>query len=240
MELKTGKITMKDLSIWFGLSPNTLNNNPKSKAKKLEILKSYAEYHFEDKNLIIDKVLMPEYSKAYETIEKEFPNRWGVIRDKETNQINPLLKKLQIDTCARVGQEIWYHCPQVKAQIKIQTAKNYTNKVKRKLYGRNYVEENGTLGYSERVWMNKEEDAPLSGKDLETLQECAKLAYADSSEIFAKIDDDYRNGELSKEEYEEAKGNVDTMSNYDLFVELVVQKLGYLPVKRTRLYKGAF
>ena len=57
MELKVGKMTFKELSIWFGLKPDTLIKSRKStKEKKLEILKNYAEYHFEGRSLIIDKI----------------------------------------------------------------------------------------------------------------------------------------------------------------------------------------
>lgn len=239
-ELKLGKMTTRELSIWFGLQPDTLTRNPKSKARKLEILKSYAQYHFEGKNLYIDKILFPTYSKAFKIIEKEFDNTWGKIIDSDTQQINPLLNKMKIDSCARVGKTIWYNNKEVQGQIKIKTAQTYTNKVKVERYGRNYINELGSRGYCERIWMNQEETAPLEPEKLEILEECASIAYSDKAKVFAKIDDDYKNGNLSLEEYKEAKGNIDTLDSYDLFVQLVFERLGFMPVKRTRLIDGAF
>lgn len=237
-ELKLGKMTIRELSTWFGLQPDTLTNNPKSKARKLEILKSYAQYHFEGKNLYIDKILFPTYSKAFKIIEKEFDNTWGKIIEPDTQQVNPVLKKMRIDSCARVGQTIWYKNKEVQSQIKIKTAQTYTNKVKVERYGRNYINELGSKGYCERVWMNRDETAPLEPENLKILDECASIAYSDKTKVFAKIDDDYKNGNLSLEEYKEAKGNVNTLDSYDLFVELVIERLGFMPVKRTRLVDG--
>ena len=147
---------------------------------------------------------------------------------------------MRIDTCARVGKTIWYNNKEVQGQIKIKTAQTYTNKVKVERYGRNYINELGSRGYCERIWMNQEETAPLEPEKLEILEECASIAYSDKAKVFAKIDDDYKNGNLSLEEYKEAKGNVNTLNSYDLFVELVIERLGFMPVKRTRLVDGAF
>lgn len=240
-ELKLGKMTMRELSTWFGLKPDSLSKSKeKTKEKKLKILEAYAQYHFEGKDLYIDKILFPTYSKAFKIIEKEFDNTWGKIVEPETHQINPILSKMKIDTCARVGATIWYKNKEVQGQIKIKTAQNYTNKVKVERYGRNYINELGSKGYCERIWMNRDETAPLEPENLKILEECASIAYSDKAKVFAKIDDDYKNGNLSLEEYKEAKGNVNTLDSYDLFVELVVERLGFMPVKRTRLVDGAF
>lgn len=239
-ELKLGKMTMRELSVWFGLSPDSLSKHESSKQKKLQILKNFADYHFEGRFLYIDKIHTPTYSKAYEIIEKEFDNTWGKIIEPDTQQVNSVLKKMRIDSCARVGQTIWYKNKEVQSQIKIKTAQTYTNKVKVERYGRNYINELGSKGYCERVWMNRDETAPLEPENLKILDECASIAYSDKTKVFAKIDDDYKNGNLSLEEYKEAKGNVNTLDSYDLFVELVIERLGFMPVKRTRLIDGAF
>lgn len=52
-----------------------------------------------------------------------------MIKD-ENGRIIETLKKKRLDTCARVGTEIWYQNPEVKNQIKLTTAKVYTNTVK--------------------------------------------------------------------------------------------------------------
>ena len=40
---------------------------------------------------------------------------------------------------------------------------------------------------------------------------------------------------MTKEERDYLVGSLDTMDNYDYFVELVIDKLGYMPDKRTQL-----
>ena len=59
LELQEGKLTLRELSLWFGLAPTTISNgSTKSKEKKFNILKGYAVYHFEGRNIIIDKVTL--------------------------------------------------------------------------------------------------------------------------------------------------------------------------------------
>ena len=92
LELQEGKLTLRELSLWFGLAPTTISNgSTKSKEKKFNILKGYAVYHFEGRNIIIDKVTRPVYSKARAIVEKEFPKKWGIILD-ENGKANPILK----------------------------------------------------------------------------------------------------------------------------------------------------
>lgn len=235
MELKEGYMSIKDLSVWFGLKPETLaKSRPSAKEKKFNTLKGYADYHFEGKKLYIDKVKFPIYSKAFEIIEEEMPKRWGVIKDKDLN-INETLKKERIDTSARVGKEIWYQVSTVKNAISIETSQKYTNTVKVKKYGHNYLKDKGTCGYSEYVWMNEDGSAPLVGEQLIQLQECAKIAYGDTSLLIAAIDDEFVKGLISKEERDKAVGDIETSSSHNRFVELVIEKLGFYPEKRTRI-----
>ena len=155
-ELHLGRMTYEELSIWFGLKPKTFATAKAStKQKKFKILKTFADYHFEGKAVIIDRIIIPEYSKALNIIEEEFPKRWGIIKDSD-GQVIETLKKQRLDTCARVGTDIWYDIPEVKNQIQLRTAKNYTNAVKVKRYGHNYLDDFGSHGYSESVWMNKD------------------------------------------------------------------------------------
>lgn len=235
MELQEGKMSIKDLSIWFGLKPDTLGKaRPQTKQKKYELLKTFADYHFEGKSIIIDRVIIPEYNKALNIIEEEFPKRWGIIKG-ENGQIIETLKKKRLDTCARVGTDIWYDIPEVKSQIQLRTAKNYTNAVKVKRYGHNYLDDFGSHGYSKSVWMNKDCTRPLNDEENKIVSECAQLAYGPVSDKIAKIDDDMKKGNMTKEERDYLVGSLDTMDNYDYFVELVINKLGYMPDKRTQL-----
>ena len=234
-ELHLGRMTYEELSIWFGLKPKTFATaKATTKQKKFKILKTFADYHFEGKSVIIDRIIIPEYSKALNIIEEEFPKRWGIIKDND-GQVVETLKKQRLDTCARVGTDIWYDIPEVKNQIQLRTAKNYTNAVKVKRYGHNYLDDFGSHGYSESVWMNKDCTRPLNEEENKIVSECAQLAYGPVSDKIAKIDDDMKKGNMTKEERDYLVGSLDTMDNYDYFVELVIDKLGYMPDKRTQL-----
>lgn len=235
-ELKEGKMTIKDLSIWFGLKPETLaKSRPESREKKFKILEAYADYHFEGKTLYIDKVKIPTYSKALEVIEKEMPKRWGVIKDKD-GKIIEKLKKERIDTSARVGKEIWYKCPEVKSSVSIETSQVYTRTVKTKKYGRCHIANNaGTDGYSEYVRMNEDGTAPLSGKQLEIYNRCVQAAYGDLGTYASELDESVKNGEITKEERDKRVANFSTANSYSELVALCLEKLGFYPEQRTRL-----
>lgn len=234
-ELHLGRMTYEELSIWFGLKPKTFATAKTStKQRKFEILKTFADYHFEGKAVIIDRIKIPEYSKALSIIEEEFPKHWGIVKDSE-GRVVEALKKQRLDTCTRVGAEIWYQNPEVKNQVKLKTAKSYTNAVKVKRYGHNYLNDFGSHGYSESVWMNKDNTRPLNEDENKIISECARIAYGPVSDKIAKIDDDMRKGFMSKEERDDLVGSLDTMNNYDYFVELVINKLGFMPDKRTQL-----
>jgi hypothetical protein len=99
-ELKEGRMTYRELSVWFGMKPDSLSKNPKTKKKKMEILKRFADYHVEGRCLYIDAIKIPEFSKAYDIIEENFDIEWH--------------KKPKIDTCARVGGIIYAKHPEIQ------------------------------------------------------------------------------------------------------------------------------
>ena len=234
-ELKEGPITWRALSEWFGLNPNTLSKHPETKEKKLKILSSFAEYHFEGKKLYIDKVLIKEYSKAYEIVEREFPKEWGNVINEDTRQLNIWQKQDKIDTCARVSSVIYDKNPEVNSQITKKTCKYYTGQVKVKFYGHNYLDDEGTLGRSRYVWVKPNGQGPLDAKELQLINECAAKAYGSIGEKIAFIDSAYHSGEITKEERDNAIGNIQTTNNYELFVNFVIDALGYFPDKNTQL-----
>ena len=229
MELKEGKISFKDLALWSGKSPRYFSNaSANSKDKFFKTFSFYADYHFEGKKIIIDKVKYPTYTKAFDIIEEEFPKKWGNID-------NAVLSKERIDTCSRVGTEIWMKNLEVNKQIKLDTAKTYTNRLKVQQYGHNYLDDYGTKGRSEYVWMNEDGTAPLDAEGLKIIGECAKEAYSSFDIKIAAIDDEYKRGYISRKERSKAIGEIDTDSNYERFIELLVNRLGFIPEKRTKL-----
>lgn len=235
--LQEGPMTLKDLSIWFGLAPGSISNaTKKTKEKKFKILETFADFHFEGRKLIIDKVKIPVYKKAYLIIEEEFPKHWGKVpMPNDSHLINDTLKKQRIDTCSRVGKSIYYHNPEVNKQISLNTTKTYTNKVKVKLYGHNYLDDHGTHGFSKYIWMNENGTAPLSAENLKTLNQCAQDAYGPIGPKIAVIDDEFKKGNLTKEERDAAVGALNTMDSYDIFINNLINTLGFIPEKRTQL-----
>lgn len=238
LELQEGKLTLRELSLWLGLAPTTISNgSAKAKEKKFQILKGYADYHFEGRNIIIDKVHCAVYSKARAIVEKQFPKKWGIILDGD-NKAYPILKQERIDTCTRVGKDIYYTCPEVSAQISEKTAIQYVGAVKREQYGRCHVKEEGTKGYCEYVYVNQDGTAPLNAEELAIVTKCAQDAYCLDLQT-AMIDEEYHKGKLSKQERDTAIVDLAGEDKYDLFVELVIARLGYMPEKRTRLVDNA-
>lgn len=235
MQLKEGKMSWRELSVWFGLKPDTITKRPSTKEKKLQRLKTFADFHLDEKKkLVIDKVYIPEYSKPFQIIEEEFPKRWGKQKDSKGEIIEALEEK-RIDTCSRVGTEIWENVSEVKGQININTSKQYVSRVKKEQYGRNYVYERGTKGYSKYIWLNRDKTAPLNAEQLKILKECASQAYGNINLQMAAIEDDYRNGKLTEKEYFEAKGLLEISSGYDRFCELLMLNLGFIPEKQTQI-----
>jgi hypothetical protein len=66
--------------------------------------------------------------------------------------------------------------------------------------------------------MDKNGKDPLPQDKLEILRECASKAYQSTSEIVAAIDDDYMKGILTKEQRQQAIGELDTYDAYATFM----------------------
>lgn len=234
---------IKDLSVWFGLKPETLAKaKPKAREKKFQILKGFADYHFEGKKLIIDKVKIPEYSKAYDFIDTHYMDEWGKIIDKVNCQIDTICYNQKIDTCARVGDTLYYKYPEVGTQIKKETARAYTNTAKRKDWGCNHIEnDKGEKGTSQYIWVNQE-GHHLNADELRKIKECSHKAYGIIDDKIALYDSAYRDGYMTKQERDEAVAGINTDECYDKFIEYVVEEFGYFPDKRTQLvpFEGAF
>lgn len=235
MELKVGPMTLKDLSVWFGLKPDTITKSRKSaKEKKFEILKWYADYHFEGRKLIIDKVLIPEYTKAFDIIDKNFDKEWGNIRDRWTGE-KSWQAAARVDTCARVGKAMRFKYDEVKT-IKEETAASYVSKAKTARYGKTYIKDDkGTRGSCRIVYLNEDCSGLLSDEQMKIVSECRSAAYAQIGEQIAKIDEAKALGELSAKAAQEAKGEIDTTQAFYDYQELLLERLGFIPVRRTQL-----
>ena len=83
--------------------------------------------------------------------------------------------------------------------------------------------------------MNEDGSAPLSKEQIKILNDCVNKAYNSMNTTIVAIDEDYHKGIISKTERDKAVGEIDTTKNYDRFVTLVCENLGFIPEKRTKL-----
>lgn len=239
MVLKEGYMTLRDLSVWFGLKPDSISKNgPKAKEKKLQKLHLFCDYHLDGKRIYIDKVFIPEYTKAFDVIEANFDKEWGYIVDKENHKMS-WQYDARVDSCARVAKAIQYKHPEAK-QVKETTAQSYVCKIKRDGYGRTYKDEIGTKGWCQIVYLNEDKSGLLSNEQMEILNECRSEAYKDVNEQRYKIDEARAIGEMNKKEWQEAMGEVDTEEAYNNFQDLLYERLGFIPTRRTQLKDSAW
>lgn len=224
MELKEGKITLQELADWFGIALITLK---KTKEKKLELLKSYADYHLEGRTIVIDKVYIPVYSKAYIFIKGKFPEEWS---------------KTGLDTCAHVACIMYSKYKEVSSQVKLTTAKSYTNRAKIELFGRNHIEnDRGELGISRYRWgtsTNTGECLPLTAEQDKIMTECAQESYGNIlGSRAALLNSALRSGEITEQEF--CEGLVLTPEErekaYWEFESLVLKRLGFMPMRLTEV-----
>lgn len=228
--LTPGFMSISDLSAWFGLSPQTLaRSKPETRAKKMERLKAFCKYRQEsNRGIIIEEIYNPTYSRAFDFIEEHYEEEWG--RGFHTN---PALK---IDTGTRVGSALYHTYPEINMQVAESTAINYTNRVKVTDYGTTSKHTIGRKGYSEYIYLNKDGSAVLDAASMQIIEESRNEVYQNASKIWQELDMAVELGEITQEEKEKYFRE----SRYSAFVTLVIEKLGYFPVIRTRLYTKAF
>ena len=229
VELKEGRVTLEELANWFGCSYNTIRKT-QNKASKLELLKKFADYHIEGRTIIIDKVKVSVYSKAYHVVKEKFSETWH---------------ENGIDTCARVGSEIYWKNETVKSQIKQETAQSYANIVKVEMYGHNNRGDYGTKGYSEYCWcrMNGYECEPLTPQQQEIMAQCSKETYgALLGEKAALLNDALNKGEIDAQEFNQglALTEEERIDCYSKFETMVTEKLGFFPDRATRIVDCAW
>lgn len=237
MELHTGKYLNKDLAEWFGISQGSFNTK---KEKKLEELKDFAEFHLEGKKVVIDRVLVPTYSKrGSETYQK--------IKEK----IDEVWSETGLDSCSRVGEEIFYDLIENDKDFNLKntTVYNYTIKGRNELYGKPFGEA-GTLGSCIYTWCKKDAETgtylPLSAEEKKIKSELQTKYFGDASEKQILVKGMIASGEITQEE---AWGVLEEMTNmtdnnFMMFLKELQDKIGCKVIKGTLVkrleQKGAF
>lgn len=232
MELHTGKYLNKDLAEWFGISQGSFNTK---KEKKLEELKDFADFHLEGKKVVIDKVLIPIYSKrgsdAYQKIKEKIDEVWS---------------ESGLDSCSRVGEEIFYDLVEndVDFNLKNTTVYNYTIRGRNELYGKPFGEA-GTLGSCIYTWCKKDEETgtylPLSSEEQKIKSELQTKYFGDTSEKQILVKGMIASGEITQEE---AWGVLEEMTNmtdnnFVMFLKELQDKIGCKIIKGTLVQRIA-
>ena len=240
IKLKEGKITLKELAKWFDCSYDTMK---KTKDKKLQTLRAFADYHLEPcgktgkkSNIIIDKVYCSTYSRTYEDVKK--------LKSKYWNKSGT-----GVDTAARVGDEMWRKENVINMRIRQSTCKRYTGAAEREEYGSVLKPDvGGTKGYRKSVYcqriFNDETKEyyyrPLTCDELNVLMSAiidAKIETGlDEMEMYDELynhADEYSEDELKNCVYETFKRKV-PRAKYENFIGIATQKLGFRPIKATK------
>lgn len=143
-ELQIGKLTSKEFAQWKGVTEGTIKNN---RQKYLEELSIFADFHLEGnkrKQIYIDKVHIPVYSKETDRLVNEIA---AVFREK-------IWDKSGIDTVSHAAA----------ATMELFSITNYnrayrlTALARTKLYGKVNSPAGGDLGKAFSIWTNKKDD----------------------------------------------------------------------------------
>lgn len=225
-QLKLGKITLEELADWFGIASSTIRAKS-AKEKKLEILKSFADYHIKGRTIYIDKIYIPEYNKAFHVIKSKLPEEWH---------------ENGIDTSARVGVAIYSKYPEVSSQIQMSTAKAYANKAKIELFGRNHIDtDRGELGTSRYIWgivTETGDNLPLTEEQQKIVSACAQEAYGSIlGDRAALLNDALNKQEITEQEYNQSMTltKEERATAYGNFELNVMKKLGFMPMRLTQI-----
>lgn len=214
------------------MQPERFSKSKKEqREKKLKILSGYADFHWEKGKLYIDKVYVPEYSSAMTIAEAEFEKTWGNVMDKDKNLIL-WQKEENVDTCARVGRQIWYKHKELKKQVKLESFISYCNRIKVKWYGHTYLEDHGEKGRCEGFYVDLANNCPLTQEQLEIISNCKKEAYKGLSAKIAEIDEAYYTKEITKQERDAQVGAIDTYEYYVEYQNLLSERLKVSPLEK--------
>lgn len=149
MEIYEGQeLTLKDLADWFGVKVKTMWDKDR-RAKKLDILWRYADYHIEYsgkqkqkiKKIIIDKVYVSVYQKNLERVEERLTEF--------------LLSKDNLVTGAQIGKALKKD-DNILGALKENTLINYSTRTLCSFYGKLYQKDTGIKGYRYPVWCRYE------------------------------------------------------------------------------------
>lgn len=227
MELQLGKMSNKDIAEWMGITANTFN---KSKGKFLEELSKFAKFHLEGKKVVIDEIMIPEYSKGGGS------KAYQMVKDK----VDEFWSPTGLDSCKIVSDKIVEYYGK-ELTVGEGTTYLYTRKGRNELYGKPF-EGGGKLGNCVYKWCKKEGDTlvPLTDAEEEIKAGLIKKYFGDASEKQILVNGMVEAGEISKEEAWEVLTELTNMKGYNFraFLMELQEKLNCQIIRGTMVTRN--
>ena len=222
-ELLTGELKREEFATWRGVKKSTISGN---KAKYLEELKEFANYHLEGKKIIIDEVLEPIFitnrKKIYNEILTNFRTKYWVDA---------------LGSCSVAAVGVGKDYPDLAPTA----AYNLIRKARIELYGKPFGK-HGRDGRCEFVWVKK-----VSATKYEFFNEkeqeiwnnlCINYVGEDFGERVIAYRDEYFKGKLTKDQF--LALTLDTKENFQSFISMAMVAIGSSIAKGTLLENGIF
>jgi len=233
MELKTGKITIRELADWFGITSHSLSQ---TKARKLKELRNFANFHLDGNKIIIDEVIISKYNK-------QVSQNYSKVKDR----VDPTWSETGLDSCRRVSQVIYTELVQKDKDFVLQdtTVYDYTRRARNELYGKPFDLIGGELGKCEYVWCKRNADGSydfLNEEEKNIRDKLIKKYFGDTTQKQLFVKQMIQDGEITKEEAFEYLEKITNMTDnkYLDFLRELQAAIGCQVVKGTYVERNAF
>ena len=212
-ELKLGKITLKDLASWFGISYGSIRNKREKYFKELE---EYADFKAGERGGVeILNIYIPVYVKKdnnYQQIKQKIPAAWD---------------KSGLDLKKNVAQKLY---SKEEFSIKYSTVYSYVCKASNELYGKPSSLEGGEIGNCHWVLCVKDQNTGklrwFTYEENQQKQELRAKYFNERNqeekkkqEIRESLKLQLKKNEISKEDYKEELFVLEESAAYDTYLE---------------------
>ena len=212
-ELKLGKITLKELASWFGISYGSIRNK---REKYFQELEEYADFKAGERGGVeILNIYIPVYVKKdnnYQQIKQKIPVAWD---------------KSGLDLKKNVAQKLY---SKEEFSIKYSTVYSYVCKASNELYGKPSSLEGGEIGNCHWVLCVKDQNTGklrwFTYEENQQKQELRAKYFNERNqeekkkqEIRESLKLQLKKNEISKEDYKEELFVLEESAAYDNYLE---------------------
>lgn len=212
-ELKLGKITLKELASWFGISYGSIRNK---REKYFQELEEYADFKAGERGGVeILNIYIPVYVKKdnnYQQIKQKIPAAWD---------------KSGLDLKKNVAQKLY---SKEEFSIKYSTVYSYVCKASNELYGKPSSLEGGEIGNCHWVLCVKDQNTGklrwFTYEENQQKQELRAKYFNERNqeekkkqEIRESLKLQLKKNEISKEDYKEELFVLEESAAYDNYLE---------------------